>query len=65
MSDGDSISVAIVCSIICGLIIGGCGGCEQGEKSVRREAIRHGVAIYVADPHGEPRFEWILPKGSK
>lgn len=40
------------------------GDCHTSRK-VRREAVKAGVARYVPDEDGSPKFEWITPEAKR
>ena len=35
---------------------------ESAKKLIREEAVMSGVARWVSDEKGKPKFEWIIPK---
>jgi hypothetical protein len=37
----------------------------MGSGEIRREAVKAGVARYVADTDGSSKFEWIVPAERK
>ena len=65
--DGDDrfLLVAAGFGLLIGVISGLGIGVWIGANDVRKEAVRAGVARYVAGPEGCAKFEWIAPPEKK
>jgi len=63
--NGSDMAVCLVLSLFAGVALGiGVGGL-MGLNEGHREAVKAGVARYVAAEDGSSKFEWIVPSEKK
>jgi cytochrome b subunit of formate dehydrogenase len=59
------LAVCFILSLLAGIAIGFGIGVSMSSGEIRREAVRTGVARYVAAEDGGSKFEWIVPSEKK
>jgi len=63
--DGSDLLMAILLFSLIGAVLGIAVGHWLGYGDNRREAVKAGVARYVAAEDGSSKFEWIVPPEKK
>lgn len=63
--DGETLALGIIVSLLTGFGIGTLLGQWSGRQDIRKEAVKTGVARYVAAEDGDSKFEWIVPSEKK
>lgn len=58
----EPVVVSIVALVFLVVVVGVSmvNGVDIGKREMRNEAIKAGVARWVGDEDGDPKFEWIL-----
>lgn len=56
---------AIVILIAASVLFGAVVGSEMRSHSIREEAVKVGVAEWVADSNGKPKFVWITDRSER
>jgi len=63
-SNGDLAGFTFI-GLLVGFAVGTLLGQWCGRQDIRKEAVKTGVARYVADTDGSSKFEWIVPLEKK